>query len=416
MLCFASCGSGNGSGGDGNTGKIEVATSGALDANFGTGGIVRTGLGSFFSQSTTLVIQVDGKIVVMGGSMGAYTLARYHSDGSLDHGFGNGGVATMLPAVNGGYPNGLALQPDGKIIVVGSSYNGTDNDINVVRFLADGSVDAAWGNRGQLISSVGTDEVAYGVAVQPDGKVLVVGFAPNGIDNDFLLVRFNSDGSLDATFGLNGIVKTSFRPRFAVMLGASANHVAILADGKIVVAGSVLVAQQFSSQVDGALVRYLNNGTVDATFGLNGYVTNIGGGFGLSGFLMQRDGKICVSTYDGGYSGSIYRYSTNGSLDMQFGQGGTISSNSSPYLALDSQGRIVAAGQVFNGTSNIIEVTRYLQDGGLDSSFGAGGKVLTYLSSYDYPTTVIIQDDGKILVAGSTNDPGGSVVILRYEP
>jgi len=91
----------------------------------------------------------------------------------------------MRPDVQAIGASGLAHQQDGKVVIVGSSYNGTDNDIHVIRFLADGTPDSAWGDRGQLISSIGTNESAYGVMAQPDGKIIIVGTADNGINSDF---------------------------------------------------------------------------------------------------------------------------------------------------------------------------------------------------------------------------------------
>ena len=400
------CGCGGSSSGDAGQSSPAVVRN-ALDPNFGTGGIVETPF-----SSTAMLIQTDGRIVAAGSmSNGNSVITRYNSDGSIDQGFGNSGSVILYLGTNGGI-SGLAIQPDGKIIAVGNSFNGTDKDVAIFRISANGILDAAWGDRGQTISSVGSDEGAYGVALQSDGKIVIAGwFKLNGADSELLVARLNQDGSPDGTFGQGGVVKMA-TPIVNQNEGFRAQFLAIQSDGKIIVAGSVTLLYQFSMDNVSLVARFQSNGTLDGSFGTAGF---FGPTTSIMGFLLQQDGKICLTVYQstGLTWSAVARYTSDGLIDVNFGQGyQTLTSPVTYYsMAQDSHGRIVTGGQ--RGGTGEMTVARFQQDGTIDESFGSAGQRVFFPSQYGSTWVVMIQTDEKILVSGFY---GNHDVILRYIP
>ena len=210
----------------------------ACDTGFGTGGKVTTPIGTDSDYAQDVAVQADGKIIVSGYTKVSlfdtdFALVRYNADGSLDTGFGTGGKVTT--AFGTGYDEAysVTVQADGKIIVAGSANNGSE-DFALVRYNADGSLDSGFGTGGKVTTPIGAGtDTAYDVLVQSDGKIVVAGQA-SGTGYDFALARYNADGSLDTGFGTGGTVLTA----------VSANNdygrfVALQSDGKIVVGGDL---------------------------------------------------------------------------------------------------------------------------------------------------------------------------------
>ncbi len=397
---------------------ISFPQAGQLDTTFGQNGIV-TIAGESFAHS--VAIQSDGKIVAAGNSFnstngtnyyGDFTVVRYNSDGVLDNTFGTKGIVITSVGTANDYANSIAIQSDGKIIAAGSSYNGSDNDFAVVRYNSNGSLDNTFGTNGIVITSVGdSSDYATSIAIQSDGKIIAAGRSYNGSDYDFALVRYNSNGSLDNTFGTNGIVTTS--------VGASsdyANSIAIQSDGKIVAAGNSFNG----SDDDFAVVRYNSNGAFDNTFGTNGIViTSVGDSSDYANSIaIQSDGKIIAAGYsynDSDYDFALARYNSNGSLDNTFGTNGVVTTDvgAAEYyansIAIQSDGKIIAAGNSFNGSNFDIALVRYNSNGSLDNTFGTNGVVTTDVGTEgDYATSIAIQSDEKIIVAG------GSIYMARF--
>jgi uncharacterized delta-60 repeat protein len=355
---------------------IRYNTDGSLDNTFGNGGIVTTDFGGG-SQSwdiaRSLVIQPDGRIIVAGVINGLrYALARYNSNGSLDQSFGGGGVYILSFTLDAG-AWAIALQPDGKIVTAGSTYAGpSGGDIVVVRQLPDGSLDTTFGTGGKVITTVGAwDDVAHSLAIQSDGKIVVAGSSANGINNstndDFAVARYNSDGSLDSSFGGTGIVKTALSPLIDV-----ANNVNIQPDGKIIVTGSAGYSFPDGNS-DVTILRYNADGSLDNGFGNGGKViTNITNTYDTGwAAQLQPDGKIVVGA-EANYNTAVMRYNADGSLDTCFGTNGmTINSfgiaRDGVYaVAIQPNGRIIAAGGSYGGTGSSaldFTITRYLSDG-----------------------------------------------------
>ncbi len=337
--------------------------------------------------------------------------------GDLDASFGTGGKLTtpVGPGNDEGYA--VAVQSDGKILVAGLSSNGSNNDFALVRYNANGSLDTSFGTAGILTTAVGPgNDFGYALALQSDGKILVAGYGHNGSNNDFALVRYNANGSLDTSFDADGKVLT------AVGSGDDRGQaLALQSDGKILVAGR--------SSNDFALVRYNANGSLDAGFGTAGVVTTaVGSGndFGYA-LALQSDGKILVAgqSHNGSnYDVALVRYNTNGSLDAGFGTAGKVvtalgaSTDGANALALQSDGKILVAGLSDNGSNIDVALVRYNANGSLDTSFGSAGKLTTAVGSGDdRGYALALQPDGKILVAGyGYNGSNVDFALVRYHP
>jgi uncharacterized delta-60 repeat protein len=385
-----------------------VAAPGALDSSFGSGGEVTTDFGGSDSAQA-VVIQGDGRIVAAGLSgAGDFALARYTADGSLDPSFGSGGKATTD---FGGFDaaSALAVQPDGRIVAAGRSGSG---DFALARYNADGSLDSTFGSGGKLTTDFGGFDGALAVALQTDSKIIAVG--GGGTGSDFALARYNADGSPDTSFGSGGIVPTDFGGFEA------ATAVAIQGDGKIVATGSTFSGgfQQF------VLARYNGDGSLDASFGSGGMVTTdfgLGSGFG-GALTIQPDGKI-VAAGRAGTDFVVARYNGDGSPDPSFGTAGKVTTDFGGALfdaafgvALQSNGKIVAAGGTFNGfgpPAADFALARFGADGSLDAGFDSGGKVTTDFGGFDVASGLALQADGKIVAAGQGGS-GSDFALARY--
>src|SRR6266508_2775550 len=287
------------------TPALISAVAGQLDPTFGSSGKILTPIGSGGDGATSVAIQSDGKIVAAGysgnGSNGDFALARYNPNGSLDSSFGSGGkVTTPMGSANDDV-NSVAIQSDGKIVVAGYSRNGPNDDFALARYNPDGSLDSSFGSGGKVTTPIGSShEGAYSVAIQSDGKIVAAGYSVNGIHVIFALARYNPDGSLDSSFGSGGKVTTPI----GVSSDDRAWSVAIQSDGKIIAAGSTAIP----SGADFAVARYNLDGSLDASFGSGGKViTPIGSAFdGANSVAIQSDGKVVAAGY--GYNGSNYDF------------------------------------------------------------------------------------------------------------
>jgi uncharacterized delta-60 repeat protein len=382
--------------------------------NANANGIVTLDFGSLNAVTPTVVLDADGKIVISGYAWNVFTpvtnseLIRYNTDGSLDTTFGTDGVVTSASdsAITSMMEAGVALQADGKIVVSG-------NGFAVTRYNSDGSFDTSFGTGGKVAPSQLGTSLAYGIVVQPDGKIVA-----SGDGSEFGLARFDSSGNLDPPFGVAGKVTASF--------GSSdlqAHALVIQTDGKLVVAGSA----DNAGQNDFALVRYNTNGSLDATFGTSGEImTDFASGTDVAfSVTLQADGKIVAAgvTQDmvGAENLALVRYNADGSLDATFGTGGRVTTDigtleHAESVKIQSDGKIVVAGYTFVGPGADFVLVRYNSDGSLDGSFGSGGKVVTDLGSDgDQADSLVIQADGKIVVAGSTGSGSGSdFAVARY--
>lgn len=403
------------------TGK-STAQNGALDLSFGNLGKVTTPIGVSEDVANSVAIQSDGKIIVAGSSYIApnwnFAILRYKTDGTLDNTFGNGGkVTTDIDSTD--YGNSVAIQNDGKIIVAGNSMVDSNVDFALVRYNTDGTLDNTFGNGGKVTTAIGnSDDRASSVTIQSDGKIVVTGSSNNnGQYTEIALVRYNTNGTLDNTFGTGG--KTT--------IDISSSHdgatsVAIQGDGKIVIGGS----SKNTPFLEFTLIRYNTNGTLDNSFGTGGIViTDIGVGDDyINKVVIQNDGKIVAAGIIGPGSSADFalaRYNTDGTLDNSFGTGGKVttnigvSSNAGYSAAIQANGKIIVVGNSFNGTVYDIAAACYNTDGTLDNNFGTGGTVTTPFGPYDaFAHSVAIQSDGKIVAAGWTIPANRDFCLVRY--
>lgn len=422
FMFLPGCGSGGGSG-SGNGSR-----SGSLDASFGTGGVVTTAVGTDYNWANALLLQTDGKIVAAGNSyvsgQNVFALVRYNRDGSLDTGFGTSGVVTTAIGTLNDTVYSVALQPDGKIVAAGHSLSaGNLYGFALARYNTNGSLDATFGTGGVVTTAIGTDDAEiFSVAVQDDGKILAAGYSYNGSQYVFTLARYDAtNGTLDPGFGTAGIVTTAIGSADDEIYG-----LAIQSDHKIVVGGYSYNGSQFVF----ALARYNTNGTLDAGFGTAGIVTTAVGTNDdwIMDLRLQRDGKIVASGISATATQDVFalaRYNANGSLDTTFGTGGivttTTGSSCDHIYALDiqSDGKIVVAGASTDSSHHLqFAVARYTVSGSLDAGFGTGGVTTTTMGLLSYINAVIIQPDGKIVTAGESQDSSlhSYFALARYLP
>ncbi len=355
--------------GNGFTDTSEFAlarynTDGTLDNTFGSGGTVTT---PALIIGHAVVIQPDGKIVVAGlddsGSPSKFMVARFMPDGSLDTSFNGSGInITPLGDPNNSVANAVALQPDGKIVAVGSAFVGGLRQFVVARYTAAGILDPSFNVVGYTLTPVGVnDSQAFGVALQSDGNIVVAGQAQDGLNQTVAVARYTTAGVLDAAFGVGGIQKTS------VGTNDSGNAIAIQPDGNIVVAGTATLGTQ-----DFLIQRYTTAGVLDATFGSAGSVTTpIGGNAVANAVVIQQNGKIVAAGYGPFLDFALARYTTDGVLDPSFDTDGTVSTPLGiraqvRSMALQSDGKIVVGGFVIvpGGEFGVTEfaLARYFGD------------------------------------------------------
>ena len=177
---------------------VRYSALGALDTSFGSGGIVTTAVGD--GQARALALQPGGKIIAAGtcwnGSNNDFCLARYTAAGALDTSFGSGGKVITPFGSSTGFANAVALQPDGKIVVAGYCSNGSDNDFCLARYTPLGALDTGFGSGGKVITAMGIgNDSAAAVALQPDGKIVLAGTCYNGSNDDFCLARYTAAGA-----------------------------------------------------------------------------------------------------------------------------------------------------------------------------------------------------------------------------
>jgi uncharacterized delta-60 repeat protein len=409
---------------------------GALDTSF-AGGKVIVPMGASDDYAFAIAAQPDGKLVIAGRAAehrGDLALLRLERDGTPDTTFGSGGK--VLTDVAGGADTAyaVAVQPDGKIVVAGSATVGTGLDFVVARYRPDGTLDTSFGSAttpGLVTAAFGADsDTAYALVLQPDGKIVVGGETYQGSATgvDFALARFDASGALDPTFGdaaTPGKVVTPLSPNS----GRDTIYALALQDvggeRRIVAAGG---------EGDFALARYTSNGQLDAAFGASGKVRGVYGSVigAARAVTVGADGKLLVAGNQQ-HDFALARFSAAGQLDPTFGggAGGKVvtpisvdNDDEARGLALSADGKIVVAGWANEGasTSGNFALTRYASDGLLDPSFGGTGTVVTPVASgtkADLATAVLLQIDERIpavrvVAAGSANGSNNDFAITRY--
>ena len=429
-----------------------LLTAGTLDTTFGGTGMVSTNLDSTGDIASAVAVQPDSKVVVVGqtgydsGSSvptSHIAVVRYNADGSLDTTFGTGGMfidpfGTNVVEQDTGKQT-VAIQGDGKIVVVGTEEvaittktgkktTTTDyTDWLIFRLNPNGTLDTSFGSGGQVITPFGSS-VASSVAIQPtNGKIVVAGAAnpsTTGGYAEFTVARYNTDGSLDTTFGSGGIVRTDVSQILgATSCGSSALSLAIDPSGNIIAAGE---AYAYSSivpidRLEMAMIRLTAGGTLDTTFGTGGAVAALAPSARMGvavGVGLQSGGQIILgglSSDSSGFSGSgdkyelaIARFTPGGTLDTTFGGGsGFFSTPLIAYpesLVVDGNGEILAVGYGYTSPNVLNQnfwVARVLADGsGADSTFGTNGVAEAAFGVNTVAESVALDPAGNIVVTG----------------
>jgi uncharacterized delta-60 repeat protein len=392
---------------------------GTLDRSFGTNGIVTVDFGSDSDSGRSVLIQPDGKIVMLVTIQGGTpVLMRFNSDGNVDDTFGTDGKLSVTP-INFGCK--VALQSDEKLLVAGTS----GGSLAVARYDSNGSgLDTSFGTNG--IAKIPSDPgdfiyVCSDLAIQPDDKIVLVGTQESGGHTTTIVVaRFTSDGLPDTTFAGNGLkfMDESDFPDHAYFRGEA---VAIQPDEKIVLSANMYDSDTVE-QI--ALARLLPDGSPDAsTFGTNGKgavaitLRNFYSSGG--GLALQEDGKIVVlgNIFNPNEDLALARFNTNGELDPAFGGSGIVvtdfgQNENGNDLVIQTDGKIVVVGKISNAEGSDILLVRYNSDGSLDNTFGENGKVITDIDNTpDSGNSAALQTDKKLVVAGSTN---GDAFLARY--
>ncbi|MDQ3198059.1 MAG: delta-60 repeat domain-containing protein [Verrucomicrobiota bacterium] len=403
------------------------AAPGDLDLTFSTDGKVTTDFSGDSDIGNAVAVQPDGKIVLAGFTRGDtatddFALARYNVDGSLDSTFGTGGKVETDFFSSVDRVNAIAIQADGKIIAAGF----TDTFFGLIRYNTNGTIDTSFGVFGdgkvrQPVAGGGSAQV-NAVAIQSDGKIVVAGRAGDQVANtlDFAILQFNTDGTLDTSFGTGGGTNVDF---FA---GNDAVFALVIqADGKIVAAGSA--SRGDATSPDFALVRLNADGSFNTTFGTGGKVTTDFSASldGIYGLALQTDGKIVAAGFtfiesEANDNFALARYLSDGTLDPAFGTGGKVITDIHPVtdeahaVVVESDGHIIAGGIAGPFGNLDFALARYDSDGSLDSSFGADGIVTTvFTSSDDVINGLALQADGKLVAAGLSGS-GSAFALARY--
>jgi uncharacterized delta-60 repeat protein len=405
-----------------------LLSAGALDPTFGQYGTITAEANA---SAVAVVVEGDGKIVLLDQTPSGYDVLRFNSDGSLDTTFGNHGEITGAFGA-GAVMLDLGVLPNDQIVIGGEHTSGGQAYLDVARFNSDGSPDTAFGNGGLAEFTPGGAGAAIqflttGMAAESNGEVFVAGTFGNAV----AVVHLNADGSQDASFGGSGMATTTLGA------GAQAGELTLQTDGKIVMTGGD------GNQLD--VVRFNVDGSPDATFGAGGIETATLSGTAFEGSRVAIDsssGQVVVAAnsytphstnffplYGTGYT-DLFRVNVDGTLDTGFGTAGQI--RSSAYedgftpppethsgLAVDHDGKVLLAS--FRWGNSV--VTRYNVDGTVDLTYGIGGS--TYITSPpwwngDSSTALALQADGKLVFAGTSGqwvngDSQSNTILVRLQ-
>lgn len=401
-------------------------TNGSLDQSFGGSGTFTTDFTGHDDVANAVFIQSDGKIVVCGitGRYGEFdesnyeypklsdniAIVRYNINGSLDNTF-NGNGKSIIPLTPNWFTiSSSAIQSDGKIIVAINDYYG----FNLARINIDGSLDNTLKLTTNLKRSDDSYFVANTIAIQSDGKFVLGGVweNSNGV-KDFVLARFNINGTIDNSFNKIGIQNTDFRGYDDII-----TEIAIQPDGKIVATGNG--SNGYNNAF--AISRYNKDGSLDNSFDSDGkkltYITS--NNIYAFSVAVSGQGKIITVGYEEATTNmnptniALIRYNSDGSLDNTFNLKGTLinhflggKKSKFSCSTVQTDGKILAAGNTWNGKNYDFVVVRFNTNGSLDNTFSSDGIQTMDFGSNDYAKSIAVQSDGKIVVVGGT-------YLLRY--
>lgn len=349
-------------------------------------------------------------------------LTCFCQPGILNPYFGTNGIVTTGFGTTQSFCTSMILQPDNCVLVAGLTYAVDSSEFALMRYSPEGLLDNTFGSDGTVITNLGTGgEFVMSSALAPENKIVLAGFYYNVTDPkiDIAVARYNTDGTLDPSFNGNGKVLTDFNET-----NAGANSVAVQQDGKIVI---VVQGEIYCF----ALIRYNTDGSLDNSFSYDGKVlTYISGVYSFTNTVaIQPDGKIVaagVSKYitSDDMDITVVRYNPDGTLDNSFSVDGIVITSLGEYrdepnaIAIQPDGKILIAGQSNNGANTDVALVRYNPDGTLDLSFNQNGKVTTDIdNTYNRALSMVVLPDEKILISGTTyNGTDDDILLIRYNP
>lgn len=419
---------------DGGSCEVTATTCGAgggtRDLSFGTDGtgMVVPSFGASDDVAWAMAVQEDGKLIAAGRTYvtdhNEFAVARFDQDGVPDSTFGTQGQTVVR--ANHDYGYAVAVQNDGKIIVGGDTWNfGRQDDFTYVRLDDTGAVDADFGMSGVLQIDFGnSDDSGRGIAVAGDGSILIAGTASYDDANaDFALVRLDSSGTPDPTFGSEGQVRTDFGTGAD---GVAAHHrsIEVFPDGSVLIAGRATT----SKLEDFALARYTGGGVLDASFDGDGRVVTdfAGENDRAASMAVMPEGKIVVAGYATVQAQRVFalaRYDENGNLDTSFGQGGTVVTTlpggeaSISAMGVTASGELVVGGSVGPDGARDLVLARYCSDGTLDDSFGTDGFLVEDLGGgIDAIYDLEVRPGGLVVALAQSDflEATSRFVLLRY--
>jgi uncharacterized delta-60 repeat protein len=393
--------------------KTGFSQDGSLDTGFSLDGRDVVDFNAQDDFGYPAITQPDNKIIVAGetysGSSYDFAVLRYTESGVPDSTFSGDGKLIIDWSGSDDFANSLAIQPDGKILVAGSAGVGIDNQFALIRLLPDGTADSSFSNDGMLTTQVGSAGAPLATLVQPDGKIILAGYSFNS-DIDFTLIRYLPNGDPDSTFGVNGIAVTP------VGTGDDTGVSAVLQpDGRIIMTGYLsngsdldIVVARYNN--DGTLDTSFNSigYTITDVSSANNYGRGVG---------VMPDGKIIVGGYtEVNFSNDfiLLRYDQNGLPDTSFNSDGQVITDVSNgddvaiSMTIQPDNKIVLAGYANTGANSDFAVVRYNPDGSLDSTFDADGKVTTDFNNTSDIGTLITQGDNRLTLGGYTLNPTGA--------
>ncbi len=398
---------------------------GTIDLNFGGTGKIIASVGTHNSWASSMQIQDDGKIVLAGNSIPetkvAFTLLRFNEDGTLDNNFGTNGIVYTEIGMSS-FISSIIIQPDGKIIASGSANTGENIfDWATVRYNEDGSLDDSFGNNGIVLTNIENSSSNSGIALQSSGKIVVNGYSSNGISTGISSLRYNSDGSLDLTYGVDGfslfkIIDSPDIESWAIDMDVSDN---------LYTAGMTYDLDLSRNKI--IIAKFLPDGAIDNDFGISGIVkTSLGNSDDFANAIVCHPDQTIIiagTTTNGAF---LAKYDEFGNLDPEFGTDGILMTdfgtdeNENYGLTIQDDGKIILTGVSGTNASNTngnFGLARFNNDGSIDETFGTNGKLITDVSEghNDVAFTVKLQNDGKIVAAGiSNNGSYYNMSIARY--
>ena len=385
---------------------VAGAQAGQLDTSFGTNGIFANNFGqTSLIFATSVALQSNGQIIVGGEAGNPGIIVRLNANGTIDTSFGANGVVSVRFRDIDNFTVGVAVQTDGKIVVAGTGVPGGGQ---LLRLNTDGSMDTSFGNNGSIFLNASPTVLL----LQPDGKIIISGAV--GSNGQRVLMRYTTAGQIDTGFGSGGSA-----PMVSNVLAA-----ALQPDGKILVGSGPFFVPATSS---GTLVRYNADGSIDTIFGVQGQVSDL---VGPAGIGVQSNGQIVTAgTVTSGVSlsgdttgfGLTSYFPATGFPIFLFGtHGGAITPfpnlpmTGASSLAIQTNNFIVAAGTAGTSpSSSEFGLARYAPNGQLDNSFGTGGLVTTSFGNGTASiAAIVLQGDGKIVAVGQASNSG--LVVARY--